>query len=216
MFDNPSANLDIEVRIAAFDWLSNRQTEYGDVFPRQTLPLVGPQGIFKPKVLSEIPLSITVAPKGPYDDSFGIDGFLLYKYRGTDPQHYENVGLRKAFFRKAPLIYFHGVVPGKYLAVWPVFIIGDSPEDLTFKVAVDDINSIKKTKAGSASDAMVSEDGSEARRVYIIPLPFAKNFISSAFVKGYWLHIRNSVRSASFGTGNCSMPPTSYLITNRG
>ncbi len=178
MFDNPSANLDIEVRIAAFDWLSNRQTEYGDVFPRQTLaqgfefqdqrvPLVGPQGIFKPKVLSEIPLSITVAPKGPYDDSFGIDGFLLYKYRETDPQHYENVGLRKAFFRKAPLIYFHGVVPGKYLAVWPVFIIGDSPENLTFKVAVDDINSIKKTKAGSASDAMVSEDGSEARRVYI-------------------------------------------------
>jgi putative restriction endonuclease len=178
LFDNQSANLDIEVRIAAFDWLSSRQTEYGDVLPRQTLaqgfefhgqrvPLVGPQGIFKPKVIPEIPLSITKAPKGPYDDSFGADGFLLYKYRGTDTQHHENVGLRKAFLSKAPLIYFHGVVPGKYLAVWPVFIIGDSPEDLTFKVAVDDINSIKKTGAKSAFDTMVSEDGSEARRIYI-------------------------------------------------
>jgi len=35
-----------------------------------------------------------------------------------------------AMFRKVPLIYFHGVVPGRYLAVWPVFIVGDEPENL--------------------------------------------------------------------------------------
>ncbi len=109
---------------------------FGDVLPRLILaqgfvfkgtrvPLLGPQGIFKPKVLTEIPLSITTSPKGPYDDSFASDGYLLYRYRGTDPQHHENVGLRKAGVKDTPLIYFHGVVPGKYLAVYPVFIAAD-------------------------------------------------------------------------------------------
>jgi putative restriction endonuclease len=36
--------------------------------------LVGPQGIFKPRVLREVPLSITTAPAGPYNDEFGSDG----------------------------------------------------------------------------------------------------------------------------------------------
>jgi putative restriction endonuclease len=106
--------LDTEIRLAAFEWLKSRQVEYGDVLPRQLLsqgfihkgqrvPLVGPQGIFKPKIIPEIPLSITTSPKSPYDDSFGNDGFLLYRYRGTNPQHHENVGLRKAYSRHTPL-----------------------------------------------------------------------------------------------------------------
>ena len=151
---------DTEIRLAAFAWLTEKSAQHGDVFPRQILskgfefhnlriPLLGPQGIFKPKVLDEIPLSITTAPKGPYDDSFGSDGFLLYRYRGKNIQHHENIGLRKAFWRKTPLIYFHGVVPGKYLAVWPVFIIGDIPEKLSFKVAVDDIACLEKMRTGT-------------------------------------------------------------------
>lgn len=124
MADRSIKDIDTEVRMAAFDWLSSRQIEYDDVLPRQILakgfefhgqrvPLLGPQGIFKPRIIPEIPLSITTSPKSPYDDSFGPDGFLLYRYRGTDSEHHENVGLRNAFFRKTPLIYFHGVVPGK-------------------------------------------------------------------------------------------------------
>jgi len=139
---------DQQVRIKAFDWLSEQVAILGDVLPRKLLekgyiyqneqfPLVSPQGIFKPKTL-ELPLSITTAPKGPYDDSFGEDGFLLYRYRGTDPNHRDNIGLRKAFENGTPLVYFHGIVPGKYLAVWPVYIIADTPSNLTFKVAVDD------------------------------------------------------------------------------
>ena len=145
-----SRHIDAEVRMAAFDWLSQKTIELGDVLPRavlsqefqfhgQRIPLLGPQGIFKPKILPELPLSITTAPRGPYDDSFDNDGFLLYKYRGTDQRHHENSGLRKAMLQRMPLIYFHGVVPGKYLAVWPVFIVGDIPEKLTFKVAADDM-----------------------------------------------------------------------------
>lgn len=40
--------------------------------------------------------------------------------------------------RRLPLIYFHGIVPGKYLATWPVFVVGDEPAKLVFIVAVDD------------------------------------------------------------------------------
>ncbi|MBL8097874.1 MAG: HNH endonuclease, partial [Anaerolineales bacterium] len=99
--------------------------------------LVAPQGIFKPQIL-DLPLTITTAPKGPYDDYFGSDGFLLYKYRGIDPNHRDNVGLRKVFELKKPLVYLHGIEPGKYLATYPVYIIGDDQSNLTFKIAVDD------------------------------------------------------------------------------
>lgn len=123
-------DIDLQVRLAAFDWLSEQVNSHGDVLPRklleqgfefqgQRIPLVAPQGIFKPQIL-DLPLSITTAPKGPYDDYFGNDNFLIYRYRGTDPNHRDNVGLRKVFELKRPLVYFHGIEPGKYLATYPV------------------------------------------------------------------------------------------------
>ena len=123
-----SDNFDQRVRLFAFDWLSKQTIIHGDVLPRELLakgfefeghrvPLASPQGIFKPQLLPEIPLSITTTPSGPYDDSFGIDGMLLYRYRGTNPNHRDNESLRLAMSRGVPLIYFHGVVPGKYLAI---------------------------------------------------------------------------------------------------
>lgn len=171
-------DFDAEIRMTAFKWLSERIGLYGDVLPRSILskgfdfrgtrvPLVGPQGIFKPKVLSDMPLSITTSPKGPYDDSFAPDGFLLYKYRGTNPYHHENVGLRNACIRNKPLIYFHGVVPGKYLAVWPVFVVADYPDDLCFKIAVDDITYVQGMERANQDNLMVSDSEAEARRSYI-------------------------------------------------
>ncbi len=140
---------DKRVRIAAFQWLAEQVNLHGDVLPRALLaqgldldgiriPLIGPQGIFKPQVLETVPLSITTTVHGPYDDQLGDDGLILYKYRGEDPEHRDNVGLRIAMARRIPLIYFHALVPGKYMAVWPVFIVGDNPAALTFQVAVDD------------------------------------------------------------------------------
>jgi putative restriction endonuclease len=136
---------DLQVRIAAFNWLSEQVNSHGDVLPRkllakgfefqdQRIPLVAPQGIFKPQVL-DLPLSITTTPKGPYDDYFGKDNFLIYRYRGTASNHRDNVGLRKVFELKKPLVYFHGIETGKYLAVWPVYIIGDDISNLTFTVS---------------------------------------------------------------------------------
>lgn len=146
--------LDQRIRLAAFNWLSEQIGIHGDVLPRKLLEkgfvfednqisLISPQGIFKPQIMKS-PLTITTAPEGPYDDAFGKDGYLLYRYRGTDPDHRDNVGLREAYRNRIPLIYFHGVIPGKYLAVWPVYIIFDDPSTLTFKVAVEDLAAFDK------------------------------------------------------------------------
>lgn len=148
---------------------------YGDVIPREILAqgfefegkrvsLVSPQGIFKPQILPEIPLSITTTPEGPYNDSFSKNDLLLYRYRGTDPKHRDNVGLRKAMLQRTPLIYFHGVVPGKYLAVWPVYIVGDLESQLAFQVAADDPSYLQPMVTGIGY-GMVSDV--EPRRAYI-------------------------------------------------
>ena len=140
--------IDQRVRMAAFQWLRAQADLHGDVLPRAVLaegfdfdgvrvPLLGPQGIFKPRVLSGAPLSITTAPRGPYHDTMA-SGLLRYAYRGTDPEHPDNRGLRTAMTRRLPLVYFYGLAPGRYVPVWPVFIVGDSRQELFFDVAVDD------------------------------------------------------------------------------
>ena len=139
---------DHRVRGAAFDWLAKQVSIQGDVLPRTTLaqgfeldrrrvPLIGPQGIFKP-ALMQVPLSITTSPKSPYGDEIGSDNLLRYRYRGTDPTHRDNVGLRSAMRDRLPLVYFYGLVPGRYLAMWPVYVFADAPESLVFSIAIED------------------------------------------------------------------------------
>ncbi len=127
---------DLSVRLAAFAWLAEKTESLGDVLPRSLLedgfifeekrvPLVAPQGIFKPRIL-ELPLTITSTSDNPYKDNFGEDGLLSYRYRGTNPNHPDNIGLRRLFEQQRPLIYFFGIIPGQYLATWPVYIVGDN------------------------------------------------------------------------------------------
>lgn len=166
-----------QIRLAAFNWLKEQVMLYGDVLPRtimekgfefdgQRITLIGPQGIWKPKVFKQIPLSITTVYNGPYDDSLSNDGFLQYRYRGNDPFHRDNVGLREAMKKQVPLIYFYGIVPGKYLAVWPVYIVDDNPGSLTFTIAADDISSIENHLFNQA-DYNISSNSEFAVRKYI-------------------------------------------------
>jgi putative restriction endonuclease len=149
-------DFDQRVRLAAFAFLDEMQRAPGGdllsrdalirgfVFEGQRVPLVSPQqGIFKPAILPLIPLSILTAPviegrQRPYDDAVGRDGLLEYRYRGVDINHRDNAGLRAAMKHQMPLVYFMGIVPGKYVAAYPVFIVGDQPERLSFTVSVDD------------------------------------------------------------------------------
>ena len=150
------SDVDARVRLAAFEFLDATKRRLGGegafprsllaegfVFENQRVPLIAPQGIFKPRVLPEMPLSITTVPvvegqDRPYEDVLGNDGRLQYRYRGLDPNHRDNVGLRLAMQRQVPLIYFHGIVPGLYEAAWPVYIVGDDSRTLTFTVSVDE------------------------------------------------------------------------------
>jgi putative restriction endonuclease len=169
-------DIDLQVRLAAFNWLSEQVNLHGDVLSRdlllrgfesqgQRVPLVAPNGIFKPKIL-HLPLSITTTVKGPYDDNYlEKDGFLHYRYRGNNLNHSDNVGLRRVFERNLPLVYLHGLQPSRYVAVYPVYIVGDDPKNLTFYVSVDD-----PMPAFSYTEASISHqigEVSDARHAYI-------------------------------------------------
>ena len=93
-------DLDHRVRLAASAFLADQTCIHGEVVPYKVLldgftfdgrrvPLLGPQGIFKPAVLPELPLSITTAPvvegkARPYEDEVDRDGLIIYRYRGAD------------------------------------------------------------------------------------------------------------------------------------
>jgi putative restriction endonuclease len=144
---------EIQVRLSAFAFLEQQRALHGDAIPRSVLaqgfdyqgsriPLLGPQGIFKPALL-DLPLSFTTVPivegrPRPYEDDVGEDGLIRYRYRGTDPQHRDNVGLRTCMQQKIPLVYLYGIVPGRYIPVWPAYIVGDDPSTLSFTVEVGD------------------------------------------------------------------------------
>jgi putative restriction endonuclease len=103
-----------------------------------SIPLVGPSGIWRPAGF-EIPLSIATIPSGPYADRFDeATNRLRYAYRGTDPNHRDNVGLRRAREQNTPLIYFYRTDPGSYLATFPVYVVGDDPRQLMFWIQVDE------------------------------------------------------------------------------
>jgi putative restriction endonuclease len=154
------ADLDRAVRVAAFNFLNEQSTLHGGlVLPRRLLeqgfeldgrrvPLLGPQGIFKPAVC-DLPLSITTVPEipgreRPYEDEPTYEG-VHYRYRGNDPRHPDNAGLRRAMFEHVPLIYFHGHRPGLYHAEWPVYVVRDDPSHLTFTVLTEDLSVVTRT-----------------------------------------------------------------------
>jgi len=166
-----------QIRIASFQWMREQTNIYGDVLPRTLLEkgfefgghrvtVVGPSGIWKPQMFEQIPLSVTTTYNGPYEDSFTKEGFLYYRYRGTDPFHRDNVGLREAMKKQVPLIYFHSIVPGKYLAVWPVYIIQDNPERLAFTLAADELSSVEHFLHQSPEN-IIADDAEYAKRSYI-------------------------------------------------
>lgn len=165
-----------EIRLAAIDWLNQQEQIYGDVLPRTLLEggfeykqnhitLIGPKGIWKPKIMS-LPLSITTVFDGPYPDTPTKDGFLMYSYRGQNPYHPDNIGLREVMKYKLPLIYFFGLVKGRYLVTKPVFILEDNINEFYFKVALDDEAILGKSAVKELD--FVEDDAAEyGRRAYL-------------------------------------------------
>lgn len=133
-------------------------------FEGQRIPLMDIQrGIRKPRMLDAALTFRTVfsatPERRPYADERGDDGYQRYKWRGTDPEHPENVALRRAMERRLPLIWFLGIEPGLYLPVSPVWLVGEEPRRHQFVVALD----VEQLHAwGSGGEGVVVE----LRRAY--------------------------------------------------
>lgn len=59
-------------------------------------------------------------------------------WRGDDPEHAENRALREAMRRRLPLIWFHGFAPGRYAALYPVYLLSEESTARRFVVALGD------------------------------------------------------------------------------
>ncbi len=167
-------DLDTRFRLKAFDYLGHLTFGEADVlvawrdlvnfeFEGRRCPLIGQRGIWKPAVL-DAPISITTAPPkrgrpAPYEDEIQDDDTILYRYQGTDPQASDNVGLRKLMWKKKPLIYFHGIEKGAYLAAWPVHIVHDEPRSLSVTVDL--------SPGGRAADRLVDGTGQQYGKQYV-------------------------------------------------
>ncbi|MGA9853264.1 MAG: HNH endonuclease [Gammaproteobacteria bacterium] len=143
----PEQKWDTKVRLRAFQWLDHVSPAHEDILPRavlqdgfelggQRIHLMSPQGIFTPQGC-DYPISITTVMNGPYPDRFEDVHRLSYRYRGTDPNHRDNVGLRNAMRNDIPLVYFFAVAQGRYQAIKPVYVTGDDPMRLTFTIMAD-------------------------------------------------------------------------------
>lgn len=167
---------DAEIRRAVFEWLSEQRQSVGEAISRTALetfavggvrvPLVGPRGIWKPAVC-ELPISIATTMGGPYSDAYDeASGELRYSYRGTDQSfvnHVDNVGLRRAMTERVPLVYFHAIAPGSYVAEYPIFVIGDDPASLTFTVRLE-----RPYALGFEADFEQVAEDPDVRREYVV------------------------------------------------
>ncbi|MCX6290801.1 MAG: HNH endonuclease [Bacteroidetes bacterium] len=140
-------NSDSLIRIAAFEWLKKQMQINGDVLDYELLRngfeyrgekihLVGQTGIWKPRQC-KYPISILTSIRSKYEDAMRDDDYIVYSYRGTDPNHHDNVGLRNVMQKQLPLIYLLGVSRGRYIPIFPSFIHHDDPKNLRILLQVD-------------------------------------------------------------------------------
>jgi putative restriction endonuclease len=145
---------DEAVRAAAFAYLQDLIDRSGGfvsrtelesfAFEGEALRLIAPrQGIWKPRgfdvALSIVTTFTPATDRPPYEDGIGPDDYLRYKWRGTDPNLSDNVALRRAMELRRPLVWLHGVAPGVYDALFPVWLVGEEPGDHQFVAALDDV-----------------------------------------------------------------------------
>jgi putative restriction endonuclease len=134
-------------RIAISDVLSSEQLAEGFMFVGERVPLVNPQrGIFKPRSMEHLLSIRTVFPRSGarvwYDDQRVVHEqvargaeLIDYAFMGSDPDAADNRWLRRAHEDQVPVIYFLGVAPGRYSAIWPTFIANFLPGQLKVQLA---------------------------------------------------------------------------------
>ncbi|MCY3769770.1 MAG: HNH endonuclease [Gammaproteobacteria bacterium] len=135
---------DTLMRMAAFDrvrslnavhgYLSANQLRSKFVFAGEAISLVDPRkGIWKPKEMCYLLSIRTVFPKSKiwYDDQrevhrqiYAGEEMVDYAFMDGGPEAAQNRWLRQAYQNQIPIIYFLGIAPSQYLAIFPSFIVG--------------------------------------------------------------------------------------------
>ncbi len=72
----------------------------------------------------------------PYEDVLGSDSFLRYKRMRGNAESRENNALRAAMTHRKPLIWFLGVAPAVFRALYPVWIVDEEASQEQFVVAL--------------------------------------------------------------------------------
>jgi len=149
---------DSEIRAAAFLTLRRLRAEKGVLtaqdlqegfqFGDERIPFANTRrGIWKPKRMQRLLSIKTVHPKPGnkvwYSDQYEAreevyraEEHITYAFQGDDPRSFDNQWLRQAMLEQVPLIYFFGVAPGRYEALFPIFIEDWSAASLSARVAV--------------------------------------------------------------------------------
>lgn len=127
--------------------LTSQDLADGFIFRGERVPLVNPQrGIFKPATMKHLLSIRTVFPKSGsrvwYDDQREVhrqihagDELVDYAFMGNDPEAADNRWLREAMEAQVPIIYFVGVAPGRYAAIFPTYVVRWSAATLRASVA---------------------------------------------------------------------------------
>lgn len=119
----------------------------GFPFRGERIPFVNPQrGIFKPRDMRFLLSIRTVYPRTGarvwYDDQRRVhqqihsgEELIDYAFMGSDPDAADNRWLKEAMEAQVPVIYFLGIAPGQYTAIYPTFIADWSASKLAAKIA---------------------------------------------------------------------------------
>jgi putative restriction endonuclease len=147
-----SLDLDLELRLAVFDHVqrlseaaggvvSAHALNVGLIFRGERVPIWSQQkGIFRPKILRDPGAALTIQTsfESPYDDRQDpADDSLIYRYRGTNPNHPDNVALRRAMELRRPVLYLVAVEPGVYEPIIPCYVVADDAMQLAFYLMAD-------------------------------------------------------------------------------
>lgn len=118
----------------------------GFLFRGERIPFVNPQrGIFKPRRMRFLLSIRTVYPRTGarvwYDDQRRVhhqihsgEELIDYAFMGSDPDAADNQWLKEAMKAQVPVIYFLGIAPGRYTAIYPTFIADWSASKLAAKI----------------------------------------------------------------------------------
>ena len=151
--DMTAGDIDAAFRSSAFAYLNQITARSGGLVTRAQLeefefdgrsaPLIERQrGIRKvgwlDAAISILTTFVRDPTKAPYDDRIGEDGYPRYKWRGFDGTTYDNRALRVAMTDAKPLIWLVGVAPGVYEAHYPVWLVGEEPEEHQFVLALEE------------------------------------------------------------------------------